>query len=62
MTRKREHEEVLNEALVMEVENSNKKFKSSHGRKVDPFSLRKNVSVDEFKLALFLFSNKQPSR
>ena len=62
MTRKREHEEVLNEAHVREVQNSSKKFKSSHSHKLGPFSLRKNVSVDEFKLALFLFSNKQPSR
>ena len=63
LTRKQEHEEeVLTKALVIEVENFSKKFKSSHSRKVGPFLLRKNVSVDEFKLALFLFSNKLPSR
>ena len=55
VTRKRE-------PMVVELENSSKKFKSSHGHKVGPFSLRKHVFVDEFKLVLFLFSNKQPSR
>ena len=62
VTRKREHEKVLNEAMVMEVENSSKKFISSHSSKEGPFSLHKDVPVDEFKLVLFLFSNKQPSR
>ena len=40
VTRKREHEEeVLSDALVIEVEDSNKKFKSSHSHKVCLFSL-----------------------
>ena len=37
VTMKQEHEEVLNEALVMEVENSCKKFKSFHVRNHSPY-------------------------